>query len=83
MAQRHDFPRAALRRQAIPIRTVCAWCATRNRPAAVLVDVPLDSRGMSHGICPSCRSSLKADSLPPRNRTLPGFGQQAPAGQWR
>ena len=61
MAQ--SLQRTMIRRQAIPIRTVCAWCATQNRPAAVLVDVPLDSRGMSHGICPSCRSVLTSDSL--------------------
>ena len=53
----------SIRRQASPIRTVCAWCAAQNRPAAVLVDVPLDARGVSHGICPSCRSMLKADSF--------------------
>ena len=26
------------------IRTVCAWCAGHDRPAAVLVDVPIDDR---------------------------------------
>ena len=43
-----------------PIRTVCAWCAGRNRPTAVLVDVPIDDRGLSHGICPSCMSRLRS-----------------------
>jgi hypothetical protein len=72
-----------LRRQAIPIRTVCAWCATQNRPAAVLVDVPLDARGMSHGICPSCRSSLKADSLPALRHPRPRIGQHGRLDQLR
>ena len=43
-----------------PIRTVCAWCAGQNRPAAVLVDVPIDDRGLSHGICRSCMSRLRS-----------------------
>jgi hypothetical protein len=43
-----------------PIRTVCAWCAGQNRPTAVLVDVPIDDRGLSHGICPSCMSRLRS-----------------------
>lgn len=43
-----------------PIRTVCAWCAAQNRPTAVLVDVPIDDRGLSHGICPSCMSGLRS-----------------------
>lgn len=30
------------------IRTLCAWCG------AVLVDVPMDARGISHGICEVC-----------------------------
>jgi hypothetical protein len=30
------------------IRTVCAWCL------AVIVDVPEDGHGVSHGICPKC-----------------------------
>jgi hypothetical protein len=75
--------RTVLRRQAISIRTVCAWCATQNRPAAVLVDVPLDARGMSHGICPSCRSSLRADSLPTLGRALPRFGQHGRVDELR
>jgi hypothetical protein len=50
--------RAALR----PIRTVCAWCAGYNKPTAVLVDVPIDHRGLSHGICQSCRATLRADA---------------------
>jgi hypothetical protein len=49
--------RAAMR----PIRTVCAWCAGHNRPTAVLVDVPIDDRGLSHGICKSCRTKLRSD----------------------
>ena len=48
---------AALR----PIRTVCAWCARHNRPTAVLVDVPIDDRGLSHGICSACRTGLRAE----------------------
>lgn len=43
-----------------PIRTVCAWCAGQDRPTAVLVDVPIDDRGLSHGICPSCMSKLRS-----------------------
>ena len=54
--QRQRIRRAAPR----PIRTICAWCASHDKPAAVLVDVPLDDRGLSHGICPSCCSSLRA-----------------------
>ena len=42
-----------------PIRTVCAWC---DGPTAVLVDVPIDDRGLSHGVCQSCRSKLRSDS---------------------
>jgi hypothetical protein len=45
-----------------PIRTVCAWCAGDDRPVAVLVDVPIDDRGLSHGICPACRTKLRSDS---------------------
>jgi hypothetical protein len=67
----------------IPIRTVCAWCSAQNRPAAVLVDVPLDARGVSHGICPSCRSMLKSDSLPALSHSLPGFGQHARVDELR
>ena len=33
------------------IRTVCAWCKDEK---TVLVDVPLDGRGLSHGICKPC-----------------------------
>jgi len=43
-----------------PIRTVCAWCVGHDRPAAVLVDVPIDDRGLSHGICRACRSSFRS-----------------------
>ena len=46
-----------------PIRTVCAWCAGHDRPAAVLVDVPIDDRGLSHGICSPCRSSLLSNRV--------------------
>jgi hypothetical protein len=74
MAHR-TFVRGAFRRQAVPIRTVCAWCAVQNRPAAVLVDVPLDARGVSHGICPSCRSSLTSNSRPTLSLALPRVGQ--------
>jgi hypothetical protein len=45
-----------------PIRTVCAWCASKGGPTAVLVDVPIDDRGLSHGICLSCRSKQRSDS---------------------
>jgi hypothetical protein len=45
-----------------PMRTVCAWCAGHDRPAAVLVDVPIDDRGLSHGICLPCRTKLRSDS---------------------
>jgi hypothetical protein len=62
-----------------PIRTICAWCAGRNRPAAVLVDVPIDDRGLSHGICPSCRASLRADSW----TILRGSVAATPSGKWR
>ena len=34
-----------------PIRTVCAWCKGKE---TVIVDVPLDERGLSHGICKPC-----------------------------
>jgi hypothetical protein len=50
-----------------PIRTVCAWCSIHDRPAAVLVDVPLDDRGLSHGICPSCRASWRSFGFVARN----------------
>ena len=52
--QRRIAERAVMR----PIRTVCAWCAGHNKPTAVLVDVPIDDRGLSHGICKSCRTKL-------------------------
>jgi hypothetical protein len=45
-----------------PIRTVCAWCASHDRPAAVLVDVPIDDRGLSHGICAACRTLLRSNT---------------------
>ena len=45
-----------------PMRTVCAWCVEHDRPAAVLVDVPIDDRGLSHGICQSCLALLRSDS---------------------
>ncbi|MPZ20117.1 MAG: hypothetical protein GEV06_19700 [Luteitalea sp.] len=38
-----------------PIRTLCAWCVANGRPQQVLVDRPLDARGLSHGICDDCR----------------------------
>src|SRR4026207_20705 len=38
-----------------PMRTVCAWCVEHDRPAAVLVDVPIDDRGLSHGGCAPLR----------------------------
>jgi hypothetical protein len=44
------------------MRTVCAWCVDHDRPAAVLVDVPVDDRGLSHGICQSCLALLRSDS---------------------
>lgn len=31
-----------------PMRVICAWCQ------AVLVDVPEDERGTSHGMCDAC-----------------------------
>ena len=51
-----------------PMRTVCAWCVNHDRPAAVLVDVPIDDRGISHGICAPCRATL----FPSRSRSLAG-----------
>ena len=37
------------------IRTVCGWCEAYGRtPAAVIVDAPLDARGLSHGVCADC-----------------------------
>lgn len=54
--------RLAQRASMRPIRTVCAWCAGYNKPTAVLVDVPIDHRGLSHGICQPCRATLRADS---------------------
>jgi hypothetical protein len=59
-----------------PIRTVCAWCAGHDRPATVLVDVPIDGRGLSHGICPPCRSTLLSGS---QSRA----GLQTPQTNWR
>ena len=35
----------------VQIRTVCAWCKDKE---TVLIDVPLDERGLSHGICKPC-----------------------------
>ena len=70
-------------RKAIPIRTICAWCAFQDRPAAVLVDVPLDSRGMSHGICPSCRSNMKSDSLTALSQARPRVGQHGRVDELR
>jgi len=46
-----------------PMRTVCAWCVNHDRPAAVLVDVPIDERGLSHGICPACRASFRSSRI--------------------
>jgi hypothetical protein len=31
-----------------PVRVICAWCKD------VMVDVPEDERGVSHGICAAC-----------------------------
>ena len=45
-----------------PIRTVCGWCANYDQPEAVLVDVPIDDRGLSHGICSACRTLLRSDA---------------------
>jgi hypothetical protein len=56
-----DRRRIAARAVMRPIRTVCAWCVGHNRPTAVLVDVPIDDRGLSHGICKSCRRKLRSD----------------------
>lgn len=53
-----------------PIRTVCAWCLEFGRPSAVLVDVPLDDRGLSHGLCPACAEALHAPTGP----TFPDYG---------
>jgi len=50
---RREAPRGESDRR--EVRTVCAWCSSHGRPAAVLVDVPLDDRGLSHGICPACK----------------------------
>ena len=67
--QSHFHGRVVARRTRIaappadrPMRTVCAWCVEHDRPAAVLVDVPIDDRGLSHGICPSCLALLRSDS---------------------
>jgi hypothetical protein len=59
-----------------PIRTVCAWCAGDDRPVAVLVDVPIDDRGLSHGICPACRTKLRSDSWAAR-------GSSGASATWR
>jgi hypothetical protein len=48
-------------RSARPIRTICSWCEVQGKPAAVLVDVPIDDRGISHGLCASCQSHLRSD----------------------
>ena len=40
-----------------PIRTVCGWCPMYGNPTEkVLVDVPEDERGLSHGICKECET---------------------------
>ncbi|MGE0594566.1 MAG: hypothetical protein AB7G23_02875 [Vicinamibacterales bacterium] len=54
-----------------PIRTLCAWCPGFGREAAVLVDVPLDDRGISHGICPACATAMHAPAGP----TFPDYGE--------
>jgi hypothetical protein len=50
-------------RAARPIRTICSWCEVQGKPAAVLVDVPVDDRGLSHGLCASCQSHLRSDCV--------------------
>jgi hypothetical protein len=40
------------------MRTLCAWCRR------VLVDVPEDARGVSHGICSGCVVVFAASSVP-------------------
>ena len=60
------------------LRDAAAWALTAMvviGTLAVLVDVPLDGRGMSHGICPSCRSSLTSNSRPTLSLALPRVGQ--------
>jgi hypothetical protein len=43
-----------------PIRIVCAWCR------AVLVDVPEDERGTSHGMCRACEEAWWLQRRDPR-----------------
>lgn len=40
------------------IRTVCAWCPPDKK--AVIVDIPEDGRGVSHGMCFACRRQYLA-----------------------
>jgi hypothetical protein len=72
VARRRITERPAVR----PIRTLCAWCAGHDRPAAVLVDVPIDDRGVSHGICAACRTTLRSDSWAVR-------GSSGASATWR
>ena len=41
-----------------PIRTVCCYCVGYGKAIAVIVDVPLDARGLSHGLCSACSALM-------------------------
>lgn len=63
-----DFDRLSGRQEVTPthepipfplrIRTVCAWCP--KEAPTVIVDHPLDDRGVSHGMCGRCRAQFLA-----------------------
>jgi hypothetical protein len=36
-----------------PVRVICAWCKH------VMVDLPEDERGISHGICNACYAKVE------------------------
>lgn len=40
------------------IRTLCAWCPPDKK--TVIVDIPEDGRGVSHGMCFACRRQYLA-----------------------
>ena len=53
--------------RARPMRTVCSWCE------GVLVDVPEDERGVSHGICDACDQEFEVAAPGVRGRVLRCF----------
>ena len=51
-----------------PIRTVCGWCKMFGREPVVMVDVPLDHRGLSHGCCERCQEEVEQLDEPLRSK---------------